>query len=74
MEDKRGILREKEPFSYKTTKDGKCLIYWGNKQIMIIEGERAEKLIMKMNNLDEYGKQLVLAKATGHFKHGNERK
>ena len=73
MEDKQNVLKEEKPFAYKFTKDGKCFIYWNNKQIMIVDKEKANKLRIKMDSLDEYGKQLILAKTTGHFKHGNER-
>jgi len=70
--DKRGKL-EAQPFDYQITKDGRVLIYWDNRIIMRLEGEAAQKLIIKLDGADEIAIQLVLAKMTGHFKHGNER-
>ncbi|WDV47795.1 hypothetical protein PV797_08915 [Clostridiaceae bacterium M8S5] len=70
--DKRKRLEENN-FSYKITKDNKVMIYWKNQRIMILTGKKALKLIAELNNTDEYGKQLLLAKATGNFKHGNEK-
>lgn len=72
MEDKRNILREEKPFSYKKTKDNKAIIYWYNKQIMIVNGKKYDKLILAEKTADDYELQMCLAKITGHFKHGNE--
>lgn len=70
--DKRGKLAQ-QPFDYQTTKDGRVLIYWDNRLIMTLKGQQAAKLIAKLDETDETGVQLALAKITGHFKHGNEK-
>lgn len=70
--DKRGKLQE-QPFDFQITKDGRVLIYWDNRLIMTLKGQAAEKLIAKIDGVDEAAVQLALAKVTGHFKHGNER-
>ena len=69
--DKRGRLDE-EIFSYRERKD-KVFIFWHNKQIMILKGQQARKFLDKITHLDGKEAQLVLAKITGNFKHGNER-
>ena len=74
MEDQRNILKEEKPFSYRKTKDAKALIYWNGKQIMIVTGKNYKKLEQKEKMSDDYAMQLFLAKITGNFKHGNERK
>ena len=74
IEDKRNILKEEQPFSYKKTKDQKALIYWNNKEVMIIKGKDFQKLEQKEQSGDAYAMQLFLAKLTGNFKHGNEKK
>jgi len=74
IEDKRNLLKEEKPFSYRKTKDQKALIYWINKQVMIIKGKDFRKLEQKERTGDDYAMQLFLAKLTGNFKHGNEKK
>jgi hypothetical protein len=70
--DKRGKLEE-QPFSYRTTKDGKVFIHWHGRQIMILKGESAKKIIASIRQADSQQAQLLMARVTGHFKHGNER-
>lgn len=70
--DQRGKLEEAY-FSYRITKDHKVLLYWYDKQVKILSGDDAKKLIGRLAVLDEYGIQLALAKATGNFKRGNEK-
>lgn len=73
MEDRRGKLAGDRPFAYRLTKDGKALISWRGKEIMVITGEKAARIRSEAAGGDEYSMQLLLAKLTGHFKHGNER-
>ncbi|MCQ3929769.1 MAG: hypothetical protein DPW16_04865 [Chloroflexi bacterium] len=70
--DKRQKLQE-APFDFQTTKDQRVLIYWHGKQIKIVAGKAAQKLIAGIDGLDDDGIQLALAKVTGNFKRGNER-
>jgi len=72
VEDKRSKLEE-EVFSYRTAKDGKVLLYWQNKQVMILKDKEAQKFLGKIEGLDPKQAQLVMAKITGNFKRGNER-
>jgi len=69
--DKRGRLDE-AIFSYRESK-GKVFIFWYKKQVMILKGQQARKFIDKIAHLDGKEAQLVMAKITGNFKHGNER-
>jgi hypothetical protein len=69
--DKRGRL-DQEIFSYRENKD-KVFIFWHKKQVMILKGQQARKFIEKIAHLDGKEAQLVMAKITGNFKHGNER-
>ena len=72
--DKRGRL-ETEVFTYKITKDKKVFIscQGHSKPVAILKGRRAEDFIALIKNADGKEAQLIMAKATGHFKHGNER-
>lgn len=70
--DKRDKLKE-EPFSYKISKDNKVFIFWHGKQVMILKGKESEKFIAKIERADKSEAQLIMAKITGNFKHGNEK-
>lgn len=71
--DKRNRLDD-NIFSYRTSKDGKVFIYWYEKQVTIIKGKRAEKFLAKVERVDSKQQQLIMAKETGNFKRGNEKK
>jgi hypothetical protein len=71
--DKRGKLNE-EPFTFRKTKDGKVLLYWHGRQVMILKEHTAEKFLQAVMQADSHETQLLMARATGHFKHGSERK
>lgn len=70
--DKRNIL-DKEPFSYKLTKDKKFFIYWNGKQVTILRGKESQRFLYKIKNADVKEVQLIMAKITGNFRHGNEK-
>ncbi|MGL1892789.1 MAG: hypothetical protein OCD02_14250 [Spirochaetaceae bacterium] len=67
MTDNRDLLKE-NPFSYREGKD-KVFIQFRNREIMILKGKAAGKLLNKLYGEDEFTVQLTLAKVTGHFKH-----
>jgi len=69
--DKRGKLAER-PFAYQTTKDGKVFIHWMGKPVTTLRGKAAEKFLKSMAGADSTQAQLLMARVTGHFKHGNE--
>jgi hypothetical protein len=69
--DKRGKLAE-QPFSYKAMKDGKVFVYWQGKLVTTLRDKAAEKFLKNMAGIDPAQAQLLMARATGHFKHGNE--
>lgn len=60
-------------FDYRAAKDGKVMITWHGKQVTILRGKSAQKFLARVNGADKRSAQLVMAKVTGHFKHGNER-
>ena len=62
-----------EPFSYQPTKDGKLLIYWRGALVSTLKGNQTGKLLARLSGADTAQVQLILAKATGNFKRGNER-
>lgn len=71
--DKRNKLEEK-PFSYQVKKKTIFLEFRG-KRVKVLKGEEAEKFLERMHALkDEKEEQFLLAKVTGNFKRGNERR
>lgn len=72
--DKRNRLEEK-PFSYQETKDHNVFIDYYGKQVKILKGKEAEKFLNRIRTAEsEIAEQLIMAKITGNFKRGNERK
>jgi hypothetical protein len=71
MPDKPDRLSE-EQFTYQVTR-GAVLISWRGRQVKALRGPAAERLASELASADARGAQLLLAKATGNFKRGNER-
>ncbi|MFT4414343.1 hypothetical protein ACLM5H_10840 [Fredinandcohnia humi] len=72
--DKRNRLDD-TPFRYRVTKDNTIFLDYYGKQVKILKGKEAEKFISKMNTAEnEKEEQLIMAKLTGNFKRGNEKK
>ncbi len=72
--DARGLLLKEQPFSYRARKDGSVEILWKGRRATALSGKLAERFLEQATAEDEHGKQLLMAKATGNFKRGNERK
>jgi hypothetical protein len=72
--DKRNRLDE-APFHYRVNKDQSVFIEHEGKRVKILKGREAEKFIKNVNAAEnDKAIQLVMAKITGNFKRGNERK
>jgi len=71
--DQRDRLAE-TPFDFRTNKAGSVFISWEGKQVKILQGKAAQKFLAKIDGLDDLAAQLVMAKETGNFKRGNERR
>lgn len=70
--DQRNRLDE-EVFSYRVTKDGVVHISWHHKVVKTLKGRQAQQFVAKIADLEGKQAQLLMARATGNFKHGNER-
>jgi len=66
-------LFDDEPFSYFSTKSGLIQISYNGKTITTLSGKEGVKFLAKIESGDRQIAQLVMAKVTGNFKHGNER-
>ena len=72
--DQRGVLLKERPFSYRARRDGTVEILWKGRRATTLAGKIAERFLEVAPTEDEQGQQLLMAKATGNFKRGNERK
>ncbi|MGH2561948.1 MAG: hypothetical protein ACRDJH_23035 [Thermomicrobiales bacterium] len=70
--DKRDRFGD-DVFTFRATKSGKVFLSWQGKQIKTLAGEDARRFLGKIDGLDRRDAQLLMAKITGNFKHGNER-
>lgn len=64
---------DEDIFTYRATKDGKVLISSEGKLVTTVAGRPAQQLMFKLQTSDRLEVQHLLARATGNFKHGNER-
>ncbi|MCF7807344.1 MAG: hypothetical protein K9M49_01605 [Candidatus Marinimicrobia bacterium] len=61
-------------FTYQQTKSGLVLISANNRVVTTLKGKEALKFIQKIDPLSLGEQQLLMAKVTGQFKFGNERR
>lgn len=64
---------EDDPFSYDVTKSGLVRISRGGRVVVTVGGSRAARLIAELGRDDESDQQL-LARVTGNYRRGNERR
>jgi len=64
----------KEQFAYRLTKDGRVFVTFHGRHVVTVAGTRAGRLAAALDAADDEQVQLLLAKATGNFKRGNERR
>jgi hypothetical protein len=74
MEDERGILKDEKPFSYRLMGADKAQILYGGRPVFVAVGKDFKRLDAAIRLDDEYALQMAMAKMTGNFKRGNERK
>jgi hypothetical protein len=71
--DKRKRL-DAEVFTYRVTKNNTVFIDYHGKQVSVLKGKEAEKILHKINQASsDHEIQLILAKVTANFKRGNEK-
>lgn len=63
-----------EKFDYLTHKDGLVRIFWEGRCVVIVRGARGRKLAADLAEGTPDEVQYLLARATGNFKRGNERR
>lgn len=61
-------------FGWQATKDGRVRITWRGRVVTTLAGAAAERFVRQSEGADEETVQGLLARATGNFKRGNERR
>ena len=61
------------PFSFAASKDGRVMIYANGRLAKTLKGGEAAKFLSKAEVSVNRQLQVLMAKATGQFKFGNER-
>lgn len=61
------------PFDYRITQSGEIHVSRGGRTVTVVRGQAAAKLATQLGQ-DPAADQLLLAKATGNYKRGNERR
>lgn len=64
---------EDDPFDWRVTKDGQLLVSRGGRVVTTVRGSAAAKLHGRLERATDLEAQHLLARATGNYKHGNER-
>lgn len=62
-----------DPFDWQVTASGAVRVSRGGRGVAVIGGRDAERLLARLGR-DDATDQLLLAKATGNYKRGNERR
>jgi hypothetical protein len=63
-----------EPFSYFTRADGTIVIRYHGAPVTLLRGKAADRFTARLAAADAAGAQQLMARATGNFKRGNERR
>lgn len=70
--DKRNRLEE-TPYSYRVNKENTVFLDYHGKQVKVLKGKKAGRFLKRVESaVNEMESQLLMAKATGNFKRGNE--
>jgi hypothetical protein len=62
------------PFSWLARADGAIVIRYHEAPVTLLRGKAAEKFAARIDGADGAAAQQLMARATGNFKRGNERR
>ena len=63
-----------EPFSYLARADGTIVIRYHAAPVTLLRGKAAARFTTRISTADAAGAQQLMARATGNFKRGTERR
>jgi hypothetical protein len=61
-------------FGWQATKDGRVRISWRGRVVTTLAGDAAARFRRQAEDADDETAQQLMARATGNFKRGNERR
>ena len=62
-----------DPFDYRVTKDGRVLVSRGGRLVVVVSGSKADRLVALLGQ-DAAQDQELLARVTGNYRRGNEKR
>ena len=69
------MAQETDPdFDFRLVTHGNVHISWRGRRVVTLAGQKATAFRARIETADDGEAQLVMARATGNFKRGNERK
>jgi hypothetical protein len=68
------VTFDAEPFDWRVTADSKVLVSRGGRQVVVVAGAHGAKLAAQLETADGEQAQQLLARATGNYKRGNEKR
>lgn len=60
-------------FTFHPNNRGEVRIYRHGRPVIVMRGRKAQEFLADIESFDETGQQQLMARATGNYKHGNER-
>ena len=63
-----------DPFDWRVTGDGSVRVSRGGREVVVVGGARGAKLAAQLESASDEHAQQLLARATGNYKRGNERR
>jgi len=63
-----------EPFSFASRADGTIVISYHGAPVTLLRGKVAERFATRIDGADASSAQELMARATGNFRRGNERR
>jgi hypothetical protein len=71
--DRRGRLDD-DPFDHRVVADGSVRISRGGQIVTVVRGDAALRLLGRIDGAEPKAIQLALARATGNYRRGTERR
>lgn len=69
-----GLSRlEREPYSFSADRDGRVTVFRRGRAVRSLGAAASEKFLRRAQGAAPDALQLLMARATGHYRHGNER-
>jgi hypothetical protein len=61
-------------YRWQPIRDGRVRIFWQRRIVTTLAGARAARFLREIERADDDDAELLMARVTGNFKRGNERR